>query len=454
MSWDFSVEPEFAELLDWADAFVTDQVYKLDLLWPRDIYRPLTEQQRSIVDPLKQEVRKRGLWACHLGPELGGPGYGQLKLALLNEILGKSIWGPRIFGTQAPDTGNAEIIAHYGTAEQKQRYLDPLLEGDIVSCFSMTEPQGGADPGVFTTRADRDGDEWVINGEKFFSSNARWASFFIIMAVTNPDATVSQRMSMFLVPAETPGIEIVRNLAHFGEPADDGTEALIRYTDVRVPASAMLGPEGGAFGVAQTRLGGGRVHHAMRAVGNAQRCLDMMAERALSRTTKGELLARKQAVQNMIADSYLEIQQFRLLVMYTAWQIDKYQDYQRVRKDIAAIKVQTPRVLEAVARRAIQIHGALGTTYDLPLTRIYASGMMLALADGPTEVHQMTVARQLLHDYAPAPGMWPTEHIPTRRAEAEAALLGGPVRGEPVSGGAVLGGAVLGGPGSAEQATG
>ena len=154
--------------------------------------------------------------------------------------------------------------------------------------------------------------------------------------------------------------------------------------------------------VAQTRLGGGRVHHAMRAVGNAQRCLDMMAERALSRTTKGELLARKQAVQNMIADSYLEIQQFRLFVMYTAWQIDRYQDYRRVQKDIAAIKVATPRVLEAVARRAIQIHGALGTTYDLPLTRIYASGVMLALADGPTEVHQTTVARQLLRGYEPA----------------------------------------------------
>ena len=191
----------------------------------------------------------------------------------------------------------------------------------------------------------------------------------------------------------------------------------------------MLGDEGGAFGVAQTRLGGGRVHHAMRAVGNAQRCLDMMAERALSRTTKGELLARKQAVQNMIADSYLEIQQFRLFVMYTAWQIDQYQDYRRVARDIAAIKVATPRVLEAVARRAIQIHGALGTTYDLPLTRIYASGMMLALADGPTEVHQTTVARQLLRDYQPAPGRWPTEHIPTRRAEAAAALLGAPLPG-------------------------
>jgi acyl-CoA dehydrogenase len=423
MSWDFTVEPAFQELLDWADAFVTDKVYKLDVLWPHDVYRPLTDEQRRVIGPLKQQVRDQGLWACHLGPELGGQGYGQLKLAMLNEILGKSIWGPRIFGTQAPDTGNAEIIAHYGTPAQKGAYLEPLLEGEIVSCFSMTEPQGGADPGVFVTRAERDGDEWVINGRKFFSSNARWASFFIVMAVTSPAAPLHKRMSMFLVPADTPGIEIERNLAHLGEPLDDGSEALIRYTDVRVPHSALLGAEGDAFGVAQTRLGGGRVHHAMRSVGGAQRCLDMMAERALSRTTKGELLANKQAVQAMLADSYLEIQQFRLLVMYTAWQIDKYNDYNRVRKDIAAIKVQTPRVLESVARRAIQIHGALGTTYDLPLTRFYASGLMLALADGPTEVHQTTVAKQLLREYTPSADIWPSEYIPPRRAEAEAALL-------------------------------
>jgi len=423
MSWDFTVEPEFQELLDWADGFVTDKVYKLDVLWPHDVYRPLTDEQRRVIGPLKQQVRDKGLWACHLGPELGGQGYGQLKLATLNEILGKSIWGPRIFGTQAPDTGNAEIIAHYGTPAQKDAYLEPLLEGEIVSCFSMTEPQGGADPGVFVTRAERDGDEWVINGRKFFSSNGRWASFFIVMAVTSPAAPLHKRMSMFLVPADTPGIEIERNLAHLGELPDDGSEALIRYTDVRVPHSALLGAEGDAFGVAQTRLGGGRVHHAMRSVGGAQRCLDMMAERALSRTTKGELLANKQAVQAMLADSYLEIQQFRLLVMYTAWQIDKYNDYNRVRKDIAAIKVQTPRVLESVARRAIQVHGALGTTYDLPLTRFYAAGLMLALADGPTEVHQTTVAKQLLREYAPSAGIWPSEYIPARQAEAEAALL-------------------------------
>src|ERR1700712_1287576 len=399
MAWDFSVEPDFQELLDWADSFVTSKVYQLDLLWPHDNYKPLsdlTADQRRVIAPMKQEVRENGLWACHLGPELGGQGYGQLKLAMLNEVLGKSVWGPRIFGTQAPDTGNAEIIAHYGTPEQKARYLQPLLEGDIVSCYSMTEPQGGADPDVFETTAVLDGDDWVINGAKFFSSNARWASFYIIMAITDPEAPLTQRMSMFLVDADAPGIEIVRNLAHLGEPEDDGSVALIHYTDLRVPQTALLGTRGDAFGVAQTRLGGGRVHHAMRTVGNAQRCLDMMAERALSRRTKGERLADKQAVQTMLADSYIEIQQFRLLVMYVAWQIDQYQDYQRVRKDIAAIKVLTPKVMEAVGKRAIQLHGALGTTYDLPLTRMFASGLMLALADGPTEVHSTTVARQLL----------------------------------------------------------
>ncbi|MCW2524663.1 MAG: bbsG 6, partial [Frankiales bacterium] len=267
MTWDFSVEPEFQELLDWAETFVTQKCYKLDLLWRHDTYKPLTDQQRAIVDPMKQEVRDHKLWACHLGPELGGQGYGQLKLAMLNEILGKSTWAPRIFGTQAPDTGNAEIIAHYGTPEQKEAYLKPLLEGEIVSCFSMTEPQGGADPGVFTCAATRDGDEWVINGEKFFSSNARWATFFIVMAVTNPDAPVNKRMSMFLVPADTPGINIVRNLGTIGEPEGEGTHGYIRYEEVRVPTTAMLGAQGDAFGVAQTRLGGGRVHHAMRSVG-------------------------------------------------------------------------------------------------------------------------------------------------------------------------------------------
>ncbi|HEV7871247.1 MAG TPA: acyl-CoA dehydrogenase family protein [Modestobacter sp.] len=424
MAWDFSTDPDFQVQLDWADAFVRTEVARLDLLWPHDTYKPLTDQQRAIVDPLKKQVREQGLWACHLGRELGGQGYGQLKLALLNEILGRSKWGPRIFGTQAPDTGNAEILAHYGTPEQKARYLAPLLEGDIVSCFSMTEPQAGADPGEFTTRAVRDGDHWVINGSKFFSSNARWASFLIVMAVTDPEAGVRNRMSMFLMPADTPGIEIVRDVALFGDPEGEGSHALITYTDVRVPADALLGEEGDAFGVAQTRLGGGRVHHAMRTVGLAQEALDMMAERALSRRTKGSALADKQAVQAFLADSYIQVQQFRMFVLYTAWQIDRYQDYQRVRKDIAAIKVLTPKVLHDVVQRAIQVHGALGVTDELPLMSMSLTAQVLALADGPTEVHQVTVARQLLREYTPADGLWPSAHIPTRRAQAQQELFG------------------------------
>ena len=305
-------------------------------------------------------MRDQGLWACHLGADLGGAGYGQLKLALLNEILGRSGWAPIIFGCQAPDTGNAEIIAHYGTDEQKEQYLQPLLNGELFSCYSMTEPQAGADPTEFQTTAVRDGDEWVINGWKFFSSNAKTASFLIVMAYTNREAGPYQGMSMFIVPQDTPGVEIVHNFGLFGEGRHEGSHALIHYQDVRVPADNLLGEEGGAFAVAQTRLGGGRIHHAMRTVGLAQRALDMMCERALSRQTKGSLLAEKQAVQHMIADSYAQLLQFRLIVLYTAWQIDKYQNYLKVRKDIATIKVLTPTVLEDIARRAIQIHGALG----------------------------------------------------------------------------------------------
>lgn len=429
MAWDFEPEPEYKVLLEWADEFVSTQISQLDVLWPHDVYKPLTDQQRPIVERLKQAVRDRGLWACHLEPELGGGGYGQLALAQLNEILGKSLWASRIFGTQAPDTGNAEIIAHFGTREQKDIYLTPLLNGDIFSCYSMTEPQGGADPGVFTTAAVRDGEDWVINGLKFFSTNARWASFYIVMAVTDPQAPLVERLSMFLVPADTRGVRIEDNFAHWTEPIGEESEGLVSFTDVRLPSTALLGDEGGAFTVAQVRLGGGRVHHSMRGVGLAQLCLDMMAERALSRTTKGTLLAEKQSVQAMIADSYLAVQQFRLLTLYTAWKIDNVKDYNRVRKDIAAIKIQLPRMLQFVAQKAIQIHGALGITPALPLTRILESSIKLGIMDGPTEVHVTTLARQLLREYSAVDGLWPSEYIPEKRKRARRELLGEVVPG-------------------------
>jgi acyl-CoA dehydrogenase len=417
MAWDFETDPEYQEQLDWADAFVREEVEPLDLAFPHLQFVPLEGRRREAVDPLKDEVRRHGLWATHLGQDLGGQGHGQLKLALLNEILGRSQWAPIVFGCQAPDTGNAEIIAHYGTEEQKERYLRPLLEGECFSSYSMTEPQAGADPTLFTTRAVKDGDEWVINGWKFFSSNARTASFLIVMAVTNPEVNPYQGMSMFLVPTDTPGVDIVRNIGLYGEPLNEGAHALIHYDDVRVPADAILGGEGQAFVIAQTRLGGGRIHHAMRTIGMAQKALDMLCERALSRHTAGGLLAEKQFVQGYIADSYAQLIQFRLFVLYTAWEIDKYNDYKRVRKDIATAKVVMPTVLHDIAWRAMQVHGALGTTNEMPFFGMVHAAGVLGLADGPTEVHKVTVARQVLRDYKATDDVWPTEWGP-RKIEA------------------------------------
>jgi acyl-CoA dehydrogenase len=414
MAWDFETDPDYQRKLDWAAAFVREEVEPLDHLFPHQQFVPLDERRRAIVGPLKDEVRAQGLWATHLGPELGGQGHGQLQLALLNEILGGSAWAPIVFGCQAPDTGNAEIIAHYGTPEQKERYLQPLLDGEVFSTYSMTEPHAGADPTLFTTRAVRDGDEWVIDGWKFFSSNARTASFLIVMAVTDPEASPYEGMSMFLVPSDTPGVDIVRNVGLFGEGLDQGSHALIHYDDVRVPESALLGGEGQAFAIAQTRLGGGRIHHAMRTIGLAQKALDMMCERALSRETAGSSLAGKQFVQGYIADSYAQLVQFRLFVLHTAWSIDKHNDYKKVRKDIAAVKVVMPTVLHDIAWRAMQVHGALGVTNEMPLFQMILAAGVMGLADGPTEVHKVTVARQVLRDHQPAEGMWPSEWIPAK----------------------------------------
>lgn len=419
--WDFSTDPEFQEKLDWMASFVREECEPLDLLFPHggDPYDVDNAAARAILRPLQEQVKEQGLWACHLGPELDGPGFGQLKLALMNEIIGRSYWAPTVFGTAAPDTGNAEILAMFGTPEQKARYLQPLLDGEIVSCFSMTEPQAGADPKEFVCRAWRDGDEWVIDGEKWFSSNARYAAFFIVMVVTDPDAAPYERMSMLVVPAETPGIEIIRNVAVLGErdDLDEGIHGYIRYREVRVPLDAMLGGPGEGFKVAQARLGGGRVHHAMRTVGVCSRAFDMMLERAQSRRTQGELLGRKQSVQQVIADTWIELQQFRLLVLQTAWIIDNT-PHGTARINIAMCKVAMARLMHDVIQRALHLHGSLGTTLETPLAGWWASVPQLALADGPTEVHQGTVAKELLKRYDAALDLFPSEHIPTRLADA------------------------------------
>ncbi len=419
--WDFETDPEYQKKLDWVEEFMREQLEPLDFA-PLDPYEKTNPEVLRVLRPLQQQVRDQGLWAAHLGPELGGQGYGQVKLALLNEIVGRTRWAPSVFGSQAPDSGNAEILAMFGTEEQKERYLQPLLNGEISSCYSMTGPHGGSDPGLFTTHAERDGDEWVINGEKWFSSNARNASFFIVMVVTNPEARTHQKMSLFIVPAETSGIEIIRNVGVGGESDDRAGHGYIRYNDVRVPADHVLGGEGQAFAIAQTRLGGGRVHHAMRTIALARKAFDMMCERAVSRQTRQGPLGNYQMTQEKIADSWIQIEQFRLLVLRTAWKIDKYHDYQKVRRDIAAVKVAMPQVLHDVVQRAMHLHGALGVSDEMPFVKMLVGAESLAIADGPTEVHKLTVARRTLKEYEPVDTLFPSQHIPTRRAAAQARL--------------------------------
>jgi acyl-CoA dehydrogenase len=420
--WDFSTEPEFQAKLDWMEAFVREECEPLDVLFPYSggPYDVNNKTARAIIKPLQAQVKAQGLWACHLGPDLGGPGFGQVKLALMNEILGQSSWAPTVFGTAAPDTGNAEILAMFGTDEQKARYLKPLMEGDIVSCFSMTEPQAGADPKEFICKAWQEGDEWVIDGEKWFSSNARYAAFFIVMAVTDPEASPSRRMSMFIVPAETRGINILRNVGLGGVPLSDphGDHAYMRYEKVRVPLDAMLGGPGDGFKVAQARLGGGRVHHAMRTVGQCKRALEMMLERAVSRRTRGRPLADQQFVQGAIADSAIELEQFRLLVLRTAWIIDT-QPHGAARTAIAMCKVQMAKVYHDIAQRALHLHGSLGVSNEMPLVKMLIGAEALALADGPTEVHKVQVAKALLGTAKAAPGLFPSEYLPAKLAAAQ-----------------------------------
>lgn len=415
--WSFETDAEYQQELDWVDRFVTEEVEPVDMVidhaW--NVNDPLRQR---LIPPLQEKVRERGLWATHLGPQLGGPGYGQVKLALLNEILGRSHSAPVVFGCQAPDSGNAEILAHFGTPMLKERYLEPLLRNEIVSAYSMTEPRGGSDPTGFVTSATLDGDEWVISGEKWFSSHANFSSFLIVLAVTDPDEERHRRLSMFVVPTDTEGVEIVRNVGIYGHSPQQGTHSYVRYHDVRIPVDHLLGERGDGFHVAQTRLGGGRIHHAMRTIGLVKEAFAMMCERALSRETQGELLARKQLVQAMIADSWIEIEQFRLLVLQTAWKIDKYNDYRRVRGDISAVKAAMPKVLHDVASRGLQIHGSLGVSHEMPFAEWVLESFHMGLADGATEVHKVSLAKSLLRDHRGTPELFPTGHLPRRRAEA------------------------------------
>jgi acyl-CoA dehydrogenase len=420
VAWDFSTEPEFQEQLDWMRAFVREEIWPIEAVYEElgpDGFERATE-------PLKAQVRERGLWAAHLPPELGGQGFGQVKLGLMHEILGTSPFAPPVFGNQAPDSGNSEILALAGTEDQKAQWLYPLLAGDLRSAFSMTEPEtAGSDPTLLRTTAVEDGAEWVINGHKWFSTNASIADFLIVMAVTDPDAHRYQRASMLIVPVDTPGVQILRDVPTMEHPYERfgvyGGHAEIVYEDVRVPKDALLGARGAGFLIAQQRLGPGRIHHCMRWLGVSRRAFDMLCERAVSRYSHGSLLADKQTVQNWIADSAAQMQAARLMTLHAAWKMDA-EGPAAARQEIALIKFYGAQVLHDVVDRALQAHGALGYSSDLPLEQMYRFARAARLYDGPDEVHRQSVARQILRGYEAPPDGIPSEHVPTRRQAARA----------------------------------
>jgi len=398
MAWDFSTEPEFQKKLDWVKQFCEEKVEPLDHVFPYAVRSP-DPAVKAYVRELQQEVKDQGLWAIFLDEELGGPGFGQLKLGLLNEIIGRYAGAPHMFGASAPDTGNMEMLAAYGTEEQKERWLRPLLNQEIFSAYSMTEPQGGSDPNLFKTHAVQYGDEWVINGEKWFTSAGRVADILFVMCTNG----------MFVVPRETPGVEIMpepRNHNH------------IIYRDVRVPLDHLLGPEDGAKTLAQRRLGGGRIHHAMRTIAQCNLAFDMMCERALSRESHGKIISEHQMVQEKIAESYASIKMLRLLVLEAAWKIDNTST-QEARTEIAAVKFTMARVLREVSFNALHILGSLGTTDLTPIQAMYAAAPTMGIADGVDEVHKATVARRVLRDYTRHEGNFPTEFLPYKREQAQ-----------------------------------
>jgi alkylation response protein AidB-like acyl-CoA dehydrogenase len=379
-------------------AFMEEHVYPNEQALARE-----DDAADALVRELQQAAKEAGLWAPHLPPEAGGSGSGFIEYAYLNEEIGRSAYAQLVFGCQAPDAGNAEILHLFGTGEQKERFLQPLVAGATRSFFGMTEPEvSGSDPTGLQGSAVLDGDEWVINAHKWFSSGADGAGFGIVMVVTDPDAPAHRRASMILVPTDTPGYELVRRIPVMGhEGRGWGTHCETRFTDVRVPRENVLGEPGSGFLLAQKRLGPGRIHHVMRWLGQMQRAFDLMCEYALGRQTFGGPLADKQTVQNWIAESAAEIQACRLMTMQAAQRIDEGDE---ARVEISLIKFYAARVLQDVIDRAIQVHGGLGMTEDTPLASMFRAARAGRIYDGPDEVHKMVVARRILRAYEDGDG--------------------------------------------------
>jgi acyl-CoA dehydrogenase len=401
---DFDLSPRISELRDRVRSFMDEHVYPVELEALRALDDEVTvESGRAypqILVELRARARAEGLWNMFMPDEEHGAGLTNWEYGVLCEEMGRSpAIAPMVFNCAAPDTGNTEILAEHGTEEQRDRWLQPLLDGEIRSCFSMTEPEvAGSDPRTLQARAELDGDEWVINGHKWFTSGAVGASLAIVMVVTDPDAHPYARASMILVPTDNPGFDLVRPVPVMGHDGGPG-HCEIRYTDCRVPKDSLLGPQQAGFVIAQDRLGPGRIHHCMRAIGSCERAIEMMCRRANEREAFGGKLAEKQFVQDFVAKSRIETEQARLLTLMAAWKMDTY-GKKEARREISMIKVVAANVVMDVLDRAIQVHGALGMSDDTPLAGMWRFSRMLKVADGPDEVHKMVVARRELNRWA------------------------------------------------------
>ncbi len=388
---------ELLGLLDRIKEFLRTQVYPLEPDFMRLRFGDLT----PVLAAKREEVKAMGLWAPHLPEEYGGLGLTLSEFALVSEELGRTPIGHYLFNCQAPDIGNMEILMEHGTAEQKEKYFAPLARGEVRSCFSMTEPEHpGSNPTWMSTTAVKDGSDYVINGHKWFTSSAEGASFAIVMAITDPEASKYKRASQIIVPIPTPGFNLVRNISVMGDEGSDyASHAEVRYENCRVPQSNLLGREGEGFTIAQERLGPGRIHHCMRWIGICERAFELMCSYAARRElSPGVLLASRQNVQEWIAESRAEISAARLLVLQTARIIDR-KGATSAREDISLIKFFVAGILQKVLDRAIQVHGALGLTDATLLSYWYRHERAARIYDGPDEVHKTVVARSVLRKY-------------------------------------------------------
>ena len=392
---DFQPSPEISVMLDMIREFMDREVIPLEGEMLHGDSAALT----AGVQAAQAKVKQMGLWAPNHPAEFGGLGLSMIDHGLFAEAVGRSPLGMSVFGTAAPDAGNIEILHKYASDEQKERFLRPLVAGEIRSCFSMTEPEtAGSNPVLLATTAATDGDDYVINGQKWFTSSADGAAFAIVMAVTDPDAPPHQRASMILVPTDTPGFELVRNVSVMGHAGSGhASHAEVSYQSCRVPRTNVLGPEGHGFIIAQERLGPGRIHHCMRWLGIAQRAWEMMCARANARVIDGEgaTLADRQVIQHWAAEMYARIQGARLQTLHCAWRID-HEGASAARDDIAAIKFVVANTMLESVDRAIQVHGALGVTDDTILSYWYRHERAARIYDGADEVHKTSLGRRLL----------------------------------------------------------